>query len=61
MLIQDPGDFFESNQNSSLFFSWILLQMAVKRTNVLSMSLIASCINMPWILVKGTWGSKTED
>lgn len=35
--------------------------MAVKRTNVLSMFLIASCINMARILMKGTCGSNTEE
>lgn len=51
---------FESNINNSLRFSWILMQMAVKRTNVLPMFLIASCINMAWLLMKGTWDNNTE-
>lgn len=52
---------FESNKNSSLRFSWISMQMAVKRTNVLPMFLIASCINRTWILMKGTWDTNTEE
>lgn len=52
---------FESHKNSSLGFSWILMQMAVKRTNVLPMFLIASCINMAWILMKGSWDNNTEE
>lgn len=52
---------FESNKNSSLGFSWILMQMAVKRTNVLPMLLIASCINMACILMKGIWDNDTEE
>lgn len=52
---------FESNKNNSLGFNWILMQMAVKRTNVLPIFLIASCINMTWILMKGTWDNNTEE
>lgn len=52
---------YESNKNSSLGFSWVLKQMAVKRTNTLHMFLIVSCINMTWILMKGTWDNNTEE
>lgn len=52
---------FESNKSSSLGLSWIVMQMAVKRTNVLPMFLIASCINMAWILMTGTWDNNTEE
>lgn len=52
---------FESNKNNSLGFNWILMQMAVKRTNVLPVFVIASCINTAWILKKGTWDINTEE
>lgn len=52
---------FESNENNSLGFSWILMQMAVKRTNVLPIFLIASCINMDFNEVTWTWDNNTEE
>lgn len=45
----------------TLFVSWSLLQMAVKRTNVLAVFLTASCMNTVQKLMKGTWGSNTEE